>query len=361
MKFRLVARSEMGLGRKAGKKPGFAKAAINSIEAFYGDILQNLSGYQPKAPKIQQRLQPVEVESEPLPTVELIEPEVPEATVAEALQRWSVDWCRQLALERLRGELVAYESWFGICVRFAAYDHGGHGFVAVVDGPDERRSLLVVPYVHPRRLRAVLAEHCLHTHAEGATGAVVDNYVAIRSEGCSSTDRLALEQWRRCHRYAQQNQRHDQPAKPAAAVQEEQRHSRQREHHCIGPLSSHGSIGHRPRLPRCSLTPVLADLCGDGGDDLVEVADDGPVGFGDHVGFGVGVDGQDVLGTHGANPMLGGSRDTAGDVDRWRDSGAGLADLIGVRTPTVIGHRTTATDLAPELFGEFIDGRKRFF
>ena len=82
----------MGLGRKAGKKPGFAKAVINSIEAFYGDILQNLTGYQPKAPKIQQRPQPVEVEPEPLPTVELIEPEVPEATVAEALQRWLVDW-----------------------------------------------------------------------------------------------------------------------------------------------------------------------------------------------------------------------------------------------------------------------------
>ena len=92
VKFRLVARSEMGLGRKAGKKPGFAKAVINSIEAFYGDILQNLTTYQPKAPKIQQRPKPVEVEPEPLPTVELIEPEVPETTVAEALQRWSVDW-----------------------------------------------------------------------------------------------------------------------------------------------------------------------------------------------------------------------------------------------------------------------------
>ena len=43
------------------------------------------------------------------------------------------------------------------------------------------------------------------------------------------------------------------------------------------------------------LTPALADFFGDGGDYFVEVADDGPVGLGDHVGFGVGVDGQDVL------------------------------------------------------------------
>ena len=92
VKFRLVARSEMGLGRKVGKKPGFAKAIINSIEAFYGDILQNLTAYQAKAPQIQQRPRPAEVQPEPLPTVELIEPEVPAEAVAEALQRWSVDW-----------------------------------------------------------------------------------------------------------------------------------------------------------------------------------------------------------------------------------------------------------------------------
>ena len=92
VKFRLVARTEMGLGRKATKKPGFAKALINSIESFYGDVLQNLVAYQPKAPKIQQRPKPAEVEPEPLPSVELIKPEAPMEAVAEALQRWSVDW-----------------------------------------------------------------------------------------------------------------------------------------------------------------------------------------------------------------------------------------------------------------------------
>ncbi len=92
VKFRLVARSEMGLSRRAGKKPGFSQALINAIESFYGDVLQNLTGYQPKAPQIQRTRAP-EVAAEPLPTVELIEPKiVPVPGVAEALQRWSVDW-----------------------------------------------------------------------------------------------------------------------------------------------------------------------------------------------------------------------------------------------------------------------------
>lgn len=91
VKFRLVARSEMGLGRKAGKKPGFSQAIINSVEAFYGDILQNLVGYQPKAPQLRERAP--EVAAEPLPTVELLEPETDQGpAVVEALQRWSVDW-----------------------------------------------------------------------------------------------------------------------------------------------------------------------------------------------------------------------------------------------------------------------------
>ena len=96
-KFRLVARSEMGTGRKNGKKPGFSKAIINSVEAFYGDILQDLVGYQPKAPRLRDRAP--EVASEPLPTVDLIEPTIdltdssPEKpAIAAALQRWSVDW-----------------------------------------------------------------------------------------------------------------------------------------------------------------------------------------------------------------------------------------------------------------------------
>ena len=59
--------------------------------------------------------------------------------------------------------------------------------------------------------------------------------------------------------------------------------------------------------------------------------------------------------------MLGGSADAAGDVDRRRNSGAGLADLIAVRTPTVVGNRTAATDLATQRAGELFERRKRLF
>ena len=91
------------------------------------------------------------------------------------------------------------------------------------------------------------------------------------------------------------------------------------------------------------------------GDDrrnhLVEITDHGPVGLGHHVGFLVGVDRQDVLRRHCADPVLDGTRDARGDVDLRGDPGSGLADLVGVRTPTEVGHRTRATDTATEQGG----------
>lgn len=48
-----------------------------------------------------------------------------------------------------------------------------------------------------------------------------------------------------------------------------------------------------------NLTLVPADLGGDGGDHFVELSDYGPTGLSDHVGFGVGVDSQDILAAHG--------------------------------------------------------------
>lgn len=51
-KFKLVARTELGANRRAGKKPGFVQSMVASIESFYGDILQDLVEYVPKAPKL---------------------------------------------------------------------------------------------------------------------------------------------------------------------------------------------------------------------------------------------------------------------------------------------------------------------
>ena len=50
--------------------------------------------------------------------------------------------------------------------------------------------------------------------------------------------------------------------------------------------------------------------------------------------------------------MLDGPRDARGDVDLRGDPGSGLADLVGMRTPTEVGHRTRATDTATKQGGE---------
>lgn len=72
-RFRLIARSEMGLGRKNGKRAGFVRSVSDAVESFYGDILQNLTAYQVRAPQLKQAM--VIASEEPsLPTVELVEP-----------------------------------------------------------------------------------------------------------------------------------------------------------------------------------------------------------------------------------------------------------------------------------------------
>jgi len=80
-KFTLVARSELGLNRKAGRKPGFTQSVIAAIESFYGDVLQNLTVYQAAAPRLDRR-PPVapELEKQPLPSVPLMEPKPAPAT-----------------------------------------------------------------------------------------------------------------------------------------------------------------------------------------------------------------------------------------------------------------------------------------
>ena len=82
-KFTLVARSELGVNRRAGRKPGFTQSVIDAIESFYGDVLQNLTAYQAKAPRLAPRAAAPapEIEHEPLPSVELVEPEAPSPEV----------------------------------------------------------------------------------------------------------------------------------------------------------------------------------------------------------------------------------------------------------------------------------------
>lgn len=88
-KFTLVARSELGVNRRAGRKPGFTQSVIDAIESFYGDILQNLTAYQAKAPRLAPRAAPAapEVEHEPLPSVDLVEPGAPSARSSAPVPR----------------------------------------------------------------------------------------------------------------------------------------------------------------------------------------------------------------------------------------------------------------------------------
>ena len=94
------------------------------------------------------------------------------------------------------------------------------------------------------------------------------------------------------------------------------------------------------------------------GHDLVEVADHGVAGLGHHVRLRVGVDGDDVLGRHRPDPVLDGPGDAAGDVHGRGDPRAGLADLVGVVAPAVVGDGAGAPDDAAEQPGQLLERRE---
>ena len=85
----------------------------------------------------------------------------------------------------------------------------------------------------------------------------------------------------------------------------------------------------------------------------MQIADHGVLGLADHVRLAVGVDREDVLGGHHPDPVLDRARDAAGDVQLGCNPLTGLADLITVRTPAVVGDDTRAADSTAEQFGEF--------
>lgn len=52
-RFRLVARTSMGVGRKAGgRSPGFIDTVLGLLTSFYESVVQDISPWQPKAPKL---------------------------------------------------------------------------------------------------------------------------------------------------------------------------------------------------------------------------------------------------------------------------------------------------------------------
>lgn len=62
-RFRVVMRSEMGMGRKSGTRSrGFIDSVMHLINSFYGDVVQNIAPWQPPAPKLTRQS---EIEAEP--------------------------------------------------------------------------------------------------------------------------------------------------------------------------------------------------------------------------------------------------------------------------------------------------------
>ena len=116
------------------------------------------------------------------------------------------------------------------------------------------------------------------------------------------------------------------------------------------------NYGGPPRsLWGARLTSLGAHLGGDGRDDVVEVSDHGVVSLGHHAGVGVRVDGDDALGTGGTDPMLDRPGNSAGEVHIGGNAATGLAHLIGVVAPTVVGHRSRAAHDAVEFCREILE------
>lgn len=65
-KFRIIMHAEMGKGRKTGKSPSFISTVVKLIEDFYGNVIQDITPWQPSAPKLTKPspISPIEGENE---------------------------------------------------------------------------------------------------------------------------------------------------------------------------------------------------------------------------------------------------------------------------------------------------------
>ena len=54
-RFKIIMRAEMGMARKAGtRSPGFIASVLDLLEKFYGSVVQQITPWQPPAPKLKQ-------------------------------------------------------------------------------------------------------------------------------------------------------------------------------------------------------------------------------------------------------------------------------------------------------------------
>lgn len=69
-RFAVTMRSEMGMGRgTGGRSPGFIETVLGLVEKFYGGVVQQITPWQPSAPKLIQSKPPAEPEAD-APAVE---------------------------------------------------------------------------------------------------------------------------------------------------------------------------------------------------------------------------------------------------------------------------------------------------
>src|SRR5262249_59850602 len=107
-----------------------------------------------------------------------------------------------------------------------------------------------------------------------------------------------------------------------------------------------------------ALAAVVSKLRHDRRNDLVEVADDGPVCARDDRGALVVVDHQDPLGALTADDVLDRAADAARDVEVGRNSCTGLPDLVGMRSPAEVRDDARAADGTSEEVRKLLENLK---
>lgn len=93
VRFRLVISREMGMNRKSGdRNRGFIDSILALIEEFYGSVVQNITPWAPKAPRISAPPAPPAGDDEGESHQQAIEPDDPMPPVVSPLPAPSTEW-----------------------------------------------------------------------------------------------------------------------------------------------------------------------------------------------------------------------------------------------------------------------------
>ena len=93
---------------------------------------------------------------------------------------------------------------------------------------------------------------------------------------------------------------------------------------------------------------------------MMQITNDRVGSLGNNVRLFINVDGQDIFGSHGPHPMLDRAGYAACKVNIRRNARTGLAHLIGVIAPAIVGDRARSTDDAIQQLGKLFERSKAF-